>query len=75
MKIRELRKEQLEIISGGDCDFSVGETNPGSKCSGGAHDWKYTGQSRPGSIFGSLWPDYLHRCSKCGATEWFWSKS
>ena len=67
-----ISREQLEIVSGGDCDFSSGEVNV---ChGGGSHDWKYTGQSRPGTIFGSLWPDYLHKCTKCGETEWFWSK-
>jgi hypothetical protein len=72
MKLRVLEKEQLEMVSGGDCDFSSGEINV---CrGGGSHDWKYTGESRPGTIFGSLWPDYLHKCTKCGETEWMWRK-
>jgi len=67
----ELTEEQLQSISGG-------RSNPGGngrpKCPNspkrGGHNWVRTGNTRPGSIFGDLWPDKEERCTYCGETQW-----
>ena len=75
MKLRVLEIEQLEMVNGGDCDFTSDDIH---KCHGagsdGSHKWVFTGETRPGTIFRSLWPDYLHKCAYCGETEWMWRK-
>lgn len=38
------------------------------------HKWVFTGRTRPGTIFGNLWPDYEKRCEYCHETRWFWRK-
>jgi hypothetical protein len=72
----ELSPEDLKQISGGH-DRNAGYVNSGNKCSAspyGEHDFVYTGQTRPGVIWGDTWPDYLYKCQYCGKERWdkFW---
>ena len=69
----DLSEEQMEQISGG---YGDRETNSSgakhrecSKSFDGDHHWEFTGETRPGTILGSLWPDYKHRCKNCHKEE------
>ena len=66
----ELTDEQLEAISGGNRTsktfYKECEENP----NGSKHYWVRTGNTRPGSVFGDLWPDTEFRCKWCGKTKW-----
>ena len=74
----DLSPEQMEQITGG---YGDRETNScGRKprvCDNspdGDHHWEYTGETRPGTVFRSLWPDYKHKCKYCHTEEWWWTK-
>ena len=73
----ELSAEQMERISGGH-DRPLNQTS--DKCCechkspDGHHEWFFTGRTRPGTVFGSLWPDYQHKCKYCGREEWWWTR-
>ena len=75
-KKASLSDDQLTAISGGSIFDEIDETieSLGSpECPNsynGAHQWKKTGNTRPGSIFGDLWPDVELRCQKCGKIDW-----
>ena len=58
----ELNDEQLEAVSGG------GDEEPKIH----THMWVRTGRTRPGAIWGDIWPDEEVRCDVCGITEWKW---
>ena len=70
-----LNDDELATISGGSISDYIDEAieSLGSpECPNsytGAHQWKKTGNTRPGSIFGDLWPDVELRCQKCGKIE------
>ena len=72
----ELSAEQLEQISGGH-DRPLNQVDAGgrecNKSRDGFHEWFFTGRTRPGTIWGSLWPDYEHKCKWCGKEEWWWT--
>lgn len=65
----ELTGEQLEAISGGNDNLGKRSWCPIDKKE---HDMKKTGITRPGRIWGDIWPDYEYKCTKCGCAEWRW---
>ena len=70
----ELTPEQMELVGGGVAD-RPGQHADRSECSSspdGFHKWVFTGQTRPGTAWGDLWPDYNHVCTHCGKQEWKW---
>lgn len=70
----ELNEEQMAAFSGG---IDLGTPPSGkSECpkNKSGHEWEFTGTTRPGKVWGELWPDYQHRCIHCGAIKWFWMK-
>ena len=68
----ELSDEQLEAVSGGIQVFPpTGPECP--KSPKGEHDDVETGRTRPGSVFGDVWPDVEYRCRWCNRTVWEWS--
>ena len=70
----ELTDEQLDGIAGGDPPWKKTGGNSTPTCpksSNGKHEWVPTGRTRPGSIFGDIWPDKEKRCKWCGKTKWF----
>ena len=76
-KRASLSDDQLTAISGGNIFEDIAdwykEGMEESECPNswdGRHQWKQTGVTRPGSIFGDLWPDVEIRCQKCGKKEW-----
>ena len=68
----ELTDEQLEGIAGGK---KFGESSS-SQCPNNkdGHSWVPTGRTRPGKIWGDIWPDYEKRCRHCGEVDWKWRK-
>ena len=66
-KKASLSDDELTAISGGNIFDNTADC-PNSWDS--RHQWKKTGATRPGSIFGDLWPDVEIRCQKCGRKEW-----
>ena len=64
----ELTDEQMEALSGGG-DGNSGDAYRCSECAGGKME--ETGKTKPGKIFGDLWPDVERKCNKCGHTEWY----
>ena len=73
MKIQYLSKEQLEDISGGDLGSRTNRRAECPKSPSDYHYWIFTGETRNGTIFGDLWPDYFHVCKYCGKSNWLWS--
>ena len=75
-KASSLNDDELTNISGGSISDYIDEAieSLGSpECPNSydsRHQWKKTGATRPGSIFGDLWPDVELRCQKCGRKEW-----
>jgi len=76
-KRASLSDDQLTAISGGSVFDEIAdwykEGMEESECPNsydGGYQWKKTGATRPGSIFGDLWPDVELRCQKCGKKEW-----
>ena len=75
-KKASLNDDELTNISGGDFSDYIDEAIKSLKSPecpnsyNGAHQWKKTGNTRPGSIFGDLWPDVELRCQKCGKIDW-----
>ena len=71
-KKASLNDDELISISGGNIsdyiDEAISPECPNSWNS--YHQWKKTGATRPGSIFGDLWPDVEIRCQKCGKKDW-----
>ena len=67
----ELSDEQLEAVSGGFTSSPTGAECP--KSPSGDHEDYPTGNKRPGSIFGDVWPDVEYRCKWCDRTVWKWS--
>ena len=66
----ELSDEQLDELAGGVNEKS----GTGGRCPDGQpHKYERTGEQRPGSVFGKLWPDHQYRCSRCGDITWKWS--
>ena len=68
----ELSDEQLDAISGGI--LIPPPTAP--ECPNapkGKHDDVPTGNTRPGGVFGDIWPDAEYRCRYCNRTVWEWS--
>ncbi|WP_034450924.1 hypothetical protein [Butyrivibrio sp. AE2032] len=61
-----LTPEQLKALSGGNYDN--GESCPGREY--GHCDLEFTGKTKPGAIFRSLWPNYEMKCKYCGRTQW-----
>lgn len=76
IKNQSCSDDQLTNVSGGDFSDFIDEAIDkliGPECPksyNGQHQWKKTGATRPGKIFGDLWPDVEIRCQKCGKTEW-----
>lgn len=70
----ELTDEQLEGIAGGrhTPPWKVKTVCPKSPAFDGDGPHKYvpTGRTRPGRIFGDLWPDKEERCKYCGDVKW-----
>ena len=66
-KRASLSDDQLTAISGGNI-FDNTPDCPNSWDT--RHQWKKTGVTRPGSIFGDLWPDVEIRCQVYGKKEW-----
>ena len=68
-----LSDDQLTTISGGNVFDDLADWYESADCPNTKdkrHQWKKTGATRPGSIFGDLWPDVEIRCQKCGRKEW-----
>ena len=72
-----LSDDQLTTISGGSVFDDIYDwykkAMEDSDCPNSwdnRHQWKKTGVTRPGKIFGDLWPDVEIRCQKCGKKEW-----
>ena len=63
----ELTDDQMDAISGGHS--SGYNLNECSECHKGT--MKKTGKTRPGKIFGDLWPDVERKCNVCGNVEWY----
>ena len=76
-KKASLSDDQLTAISGGNifddladwCKETIREADCPNTWDN-RHQWKKTGATRPGSIFGDLWPDVEIRCQRCGRIEW-----
>ena len=72
----DLSVEQLEMISGGRPIWSGIGTHKGQIATDKSlynhcdHDFVFTGVTKPGVIFGNIWPDKEKRCTKCGQTIW-----
>lgn len=64
----ELTDQQLEGIAGGKRTPHDTDNCP----KGGNHYWVETGNTRPGKVFGNVWPDKEKRCTRCGETIWAW---
>ncbi|SFP57669.1 hypothetical protein SAMN04487928_10417 [Butyrivibrio proteoclasticus] len=62
----ELTDDQMEAVNGGRGSHMYGEKCPECK----KDILMPTGKSRPGKIFGTLWPDYEYACGACGYTTW-----
>ena len=58
----ELTDEQMDSIAAGK--------KKRSGCDAGFHNWERTGKTRPGSVWGDIWPDHEVRCTECGKVEW-----
>ena len=79
-KRASLSDDQLTAISGGNVFDDIAdwweeaiESYGSADCPNSwdsRHQWKKTGATRPGKIFGDLWPDVEIRCQKCGKKEW-----
>ena len=70
----ELSDEQMEALSGGNkLKNHVKKTRKGNcpKCKSGMLE--RTGRTKPGKIFGDLWPDQERKCTCCGFTDWLWN--
>ena len=69
----ELTDEQLGGVTGGK---HFGSSSSSSQCPNNedGHSWVATGRTRPGKIWGDIWPDYEKRCKYCGAVDWKWRK-
>ena len=71
-----LNDDQLTAISGGNIFDDIADWYKEGReadCPNtwdSRHQWKQTGATRPGSIFGDLWPDVEIRCQRCGRIEW-----
>lgn len=70
MLAKALTISEMEKVSGGH-DFDSKDHCCGSP--NGSHKWEFTGQTRPGIIFGDLWPDYLCICAYCHESRWMWN--
>ena len=70
----ELSDEQLEGVSGGESYNSSGSSSGECPKRKWGHDWKSTGRTRPGAIWGDVWPDYEMKCVACGKLDWDWFK-
>ena len=77
----KLTPEQMERISGGQLEYGSREGHPrgedvcpANKRTDREHEWEFTGKTRPGDLWGDLWPDYLFKCKYCGKEEWKWTK-
>ena len=70
--------DELASVSGGDIIDDVvdawgdylEDSGPCPYDYQGKHDWKETGKTRPGRIFGDSWPDEEVKCTRCGKTAW-----
>jgi hypothetical protein len=69
----ELTDEQLEDIAGGAGALEDRGAHICPKNKWG-HKWKSTGRTRPGAIWGDVWPDYEMKCVACGKLDWDWFK-
>ena len=66
----ELTDEQMEALSGGgEVINTFGKGIQCKSCKKGF--FRKTGNTRPGKIFGDLWPDIERKCNYCGITKWF----
>ena len=66
----ELTDEQMEALSGGgEVINTFGKGIQCKSCKRGF--FRKTGNTRPGKIFGDLWPDIERKCNYCGITKWF----
>lgn len=63
----ELTPDQMEAISGGNNNILCSNVCPVDQRS---HNFVKSGRTKPGTIWGDVWPDYEYRCTKCGVTEW-----
>jgi hypothetical protein len=76
----ELTDEQMEAFSGGVANFPWRKTMYSSKECPKApegvevHNYQWTGRTRPGKVWGDVWPDYEQRCTYCGNEVWHWTK-
>ena len=73
-KCCELSPDAMENVVGGQHNESMA-SQKSNKCNcspTGEHVWAYTGTKRPGTIWGSTWPDYLYKCKYCGKEDWRW---
>ena len=69
----ELEPEDMEPIDDSALESVAGGVRVpiSGACTSGQGHWVYmTGVSRPGKIFGDLWPDWQFMCRNCGGTGW-----
>ena len=70
----ELPDDLLDEVSGGSdathCISDGVNDCPNSPSAFNTHEWERTGRTKPGEIFGELWPDHEERCVYCGALQW-----
>ncbi|MBR3160472.1 MAG: hypothetical protein IKF14_15410 [Atopobiaceae bacterium] len=63
----DLTDEQMDALAGGSrrVDTRMCRESPS-----GAHNFKPTGKTRPGTILRNIWPDKEEKCTYCGKTRW-----
>ena len=68
----EVPDDMPDGIAGGYEDGGPGQypTCPKGKSPYFTHKWEKNGKTRPGTIFGDVWPDHEYRCTYCGETEY-----
>ena len=70
---KDLHRRRHSIIAGKEdvvdawSDY-IGDRGPCPYDYQGEHDWKETGKTRLGRIFGDSWPDEEMKCTRCGKT-------
>ncbi|MBR2769677.1 MAG: hypothetical protein IKD68_12160 [Solobacterium sp.] len=70
----EIPEDLLNEVAGGSDATHVEKEDvndcPNSPSAFNTHEWKWTGRTRPGKIWGDVWPDYEERCVNCGRVHW-----
>ena len=63
----ELTGEQLDALAG---DLKKVGKKESLMSPTGKHVWEDAGRTRPGEVWGNVWPDKEIRCIHCGKPDW-----